>query len=214
MSLDAIHEEIARYYTRKIEAHGPTPQGVDWASQPTQALRFVQLLKVCDFSSPISLNDIGCGYGALRGFLDQRYAGRPVDYLGTDLSEAMVSQARALWSDRRNARFESGCGIPRVADYCVASGIFNVKLQHARADWEAFVAATLHAMRGASRRGFAVNFLSPLEPGVHGAAELYRPPPRQWQTHCETVLDAQVQVIASYGMREYTLLVTPTAVAR
>jgi SAM-dependent methyltransferase len=209
MSLEAIHDDIARYYTRKIEAHGPTPQGVDWASGPTQALRFVQLLKVCDFSSPVSLNDIGCGYGALRGFLDQRFAGRPVDYLGTDLSQAMVSHARAMWSGRADARFESGPDIPRVADYCVASGIFNVKLLHAQTDWETFVAATLHAMQVASRRGFAVNFLSPLAPGVRGAPELYRPPPREWRTHCETVLDTRVQVIEGYGMREYTLLVTP-----
>ncbi|MES3001759.1 MAG: class I SAM-dependent methyltransferase [Pseudomonadota bacterium] len=213
MSLDAIHEDIARYYTRKIESHGPTPQGVDWASEPTQALRFVQLLKVCDLSSPLSLNDIGCGYGALRGFLDQRFAGRPVDYLGTDLSEAMVSQARALWSDRRDARFECGPDIPRVADYCVASGIFNVKLHHIDPDWDSFVAATLKAMRAASRRGFAVNFLFPLEPGMRGAPELYRPAPRQWQSHCESALDAKVQVIAGYGMREYTLLATTAAAA-
>jgi hypothetical protein len=29
-------------------------------------MRFVQLLKLRDFMSPFSLNDLGCGYGALR----------------------------------------------------------------------------------------------------------------------------------------------------
>ena len=49
--------------------------GVDWPNQGSQYLRFVQLLKICDFGQPISLNDFGCGYGALLEYLAS-HAGR------------------------------------------------------------------------------------------------------------------------------------------
>jgi hypothetical protein len=50
---------------RKIRKFGATPLGVDWTCVSTQQLPFVQLLKLCD-TSPASLNDLGCGYGAIR----------------------------------------------------------------------------------------------------------------------------------------------------
>ncbi|MGZ5195649.1 MAG: class I SAM-dependent methyltransferase, partial [Ramlibacter sp.] len=92
-----MYAGIERYYTAKIARHGATPLGVDWESVPTQELRFVQLLKICDFASLVSLNDIGCGYGALLSLLDQRAPGK-VDYLGLDLSPLMIAEARRLWA--------------------------------------------------------------------------------------------------------------------
>src|SRR5438105_10572428 len=119
--LDAVCADIARYYTGKIAAHGPTARGVDWACTPTQELRFVQLLKICDFAGPISLNDIGCGWGALLGFLRQHKPSE-VDYLGVDVSALMISEARRLWAGHAKADFAVGRASPRAADYCIASG--------------------------------------------------------------------------------------------
>jgi len=206
--LDAVFADIERYYTTKVTRHGPTPLGVDWASAPTQELRFVQLLKVCDFSRSVSLNDIGCGYGALLGFLDQRAPGK-VDYLGVDLSPLMIAEARRMWTGHARCAFAIGKTPPRVADYCVASGIFNVKLSQPTDRWASLVRAVLHDMHASSRLGFAVNFLAPLDTGVAGAPQLYRPAPDVWRDYCERTFGASVEVLASYGMREYTLLVRP-----
>src|SRR5882724_9353149 len=57
--LDAIYSGIAAYYSAKANKFGPTPLGVDWTCQATQEMRFVQLLKLCDFTSAFSLNDLG-----------------------------------------------------------------------------------------------------------------------------------------------------------
>ncbi|TAL67504.1 MAG: class I SAM-dependent methyltransferase [Burkholderiaceae bacterium] len=205
--LAAVHAAIARYYTGTLQAHGATPHGVDWANRPTQDLRFVQLLKLCDFTAPFSLDDLGCGYGALLAYLDWRHPGAEVDYLGVDLSTAMVDAARRRWRRRRNAAFAVGPVSPRVADYGVASGIFNVKLDTSPARWRRFVAATLDRMHATSRRGFAVNFMAPLTRGMTGIAGLYRTPPGTWRRYCEQRLGARVEIIAGYGLREYTLLV-------
>lgn len=60
----AILSEVANYYTDKLAQHGETPRGVDWNGTESQVLRFEQLGKILP-ASGFSLNDLGCGYGAL-----------------------------------------------------------------------------------------------------------------------------------------------------
>jgi SAM-dependent methyltransferase len=208
--LDGLHGEIAAYYSQKVLTHGPTPLGVDWPCVPTQELRFVQLLRLCDFRSAFSLNDIGCGYGAMLAYLARRHRGKPVDYLGVDLSSAMLAEAVQLWEKRHNTQFVLGHASPRTADYCVASGIFNVKLHQPEALWIRSVEKTLAAMYATCRRGFAVNFLAPLPDGIKGKPELYRAPSNQWKLFCEQEFGALVEQLDGYGLREYTLLVRRT----
>jgi len=205
-ALAPLHSRIERYYSAKIARHGPTPAGVDWTCEPTQQLRFVQLLRLCDMREALSLDDWGCGYGALLGFIGKRFPDAHVDYLGIDLSPAMVGQAKALWERKRNAAFHVGDCSPRIADYGVASGIFNVRIDEPLALWEEFVAHTLRGMAQSSRLGIAVNFLVPLPPDVEGKPELYRPDPKQWVAFCEKELALKVTLLDRYGMREVTLL--------
>lgn len=206
-SLAPLHADIQRYYTQKVLAHGASPLGVDWTCQPTQELRFVQLLKLCDFRQPFSLNDVGCGYGALLAFLAKRHRGAKVDYLGTDLSQAMIDQAKPSPRPSMRSQFVVADDIPRVADYSVASGIFNVKLNQPTVRWTLFIQQTLAGMHAASRLGFAVNFLAPPGPDMQAIPELYRVSPDVWASHCERQFGAKVELIEGYGMREFTLLV-------
>jgi SAM-dependent methyltransferase len=205
---------IRDYYAGKVARHGPTPLGVDWPCLPTQELRFAQLLQLCDFSAPFSLNDLGCGYGALLALLGRKHRGKPVDYLGIDVSEPMIRHARARWRRRLHAAFVVADRCPRVADYGVASGIFNVKLDQPLSAWEALVARTLGDLHQHSRRGFAVNFLLPAPRGSARVPQLYRAPVSRWTRHCETVLDCNVTVLADYGLQEYTLIAEPRSEAR
>lgn len=208
--LSALHRMVAGYYSDKIARHGPTPLGVDWSCVPTQEMRFVQLLKVCDFVQPFSLNDIGCGYGALLHYLKKRHRRASIDYLGVDLSAAMITQAKRLFGKQPLTAFEAACHGTRLADYSVASGIFNVKLDQPLLAWEQFIAEALTQMNRTSLRGFAVNFLAPTSAHTRTVPELYYAAPNQWRTHCEQTFGARVEVLADYGMREYTLLVRPT----
>lgn len=209
--LGTLYDDIDRYYTRKIERHGPTPLGVDWSCVPTQEMRFVQLLKVCQFHSPFTLNDIGCGYGALLAYLSRRHRSKIIDYVGIDLSAAMIAHARRLWQRRARTQFLVSNTSPRVADYSIASGIFNVRLQQPLILWTEFIATVLADMHANSRYGFAVNFLSPVPATATNIPELYRVAPEVWQAHCERVLGAKVEVVCGYGMKEFTLLVQNSA---
>ncbi|SFU99860.1 Methyltransferase domain-containing protein [Polaromonas sp. YR568] len=206
--LAALYAGIDRYYTHKVNVHGATPLGVDWPSHSTQELRFEQLLRVCDMAAPFSLNDIGCGYGALLAFLARQKKRTRIDYLGVDLSASMVAHARRLWHEHPETEFVAAKASPRVADYSVASGIFNVKLSQPLALWETFVEETLADMHKSSRKGFAVNFLAPPAGDNKSPPELYRTAPERWQRHCEQSFGARVEVLHAGGLQdEYTLLV-------
>lgn len=205
--LDGIYASIREYYSTCIKTHGATPRGVDWESLATQQMRFVQLMKVCDWSSPLSLNDLGCGYGALITLISQRYRDTSVDYLGIDLSPAMVAAARHRWRKKKTARFLVGSESARVADYSVASGIFNVRLDHSTEDWHRFVKSTLEQLHATSRLGFSVNFLSAKSTDPHCAAELFVTEAKPWRSFCKDALNAKVELVDDYGMSEFTLLV-------
>ena len=193
MDEDRARRAVARYYSATARRHGATPAGVDWASAEGQALRFAMLLRLCDLTGPFSLNDIGCGYGALLTYLRHRHPAAEIDYLGSDLSAAMIALAPP-------GPFVQGGAAPRPADYAVASGIFNV-MPPACQDWEAVIARTLAEMASSVRRGFAVNLMTPRdEPRLYGT----RPDP--WVRHC-AALGARVEVLAGYGLAEFTLLV-------
>lgn len=167
----------------------------------------MQLLKLCDFRQPFSLNDVGCGYGALLAFLAKRHRGAKVDYLGTDLSQAMIDRAQPSPRPSIRAQFVVTGGMPRAADYSVASGIFNVKLNQSRTRWTLFIEQMLAGMHAASRLGFAVNFLAPPGPDMQAIPELYRVSPDVWIHHCERQFGAKVELVEGYGLREFTLLV-------
>jgi hypothetical protein len=179
---------------------------VDWTCSLTQELRFVQLLRVCDWDHPFSLDDLGCGWGALRGFISKRHRGKKVDYLGIDLSADMISFANAMWKNKRATEFRVGSSSPRVADYAIASGLFNVRIDEPAALWEEFIAQTLRSMAQSTRIGFAANFLATLPDGMAGARQLYRTGADPWMRLCEHELGMRVTLLDRYGMREFTLL--------
>jgi SAM-dependent methyltransferase len=157
--LNAVHDGVEAYYAAKIARHGAVPLGVDWSCADSQRLRFIQLLKICPPDRPISLIDLGCGYGALADFLIEHGRGTDVEYLGIDLSPDMVSWAQRRHRGNSRMRFASGRTCAHSADYAVASGIMNVKLDIPLATWERFVRTMLVDMHRMSELGFAVNFV-------------------------------------------------------
>ncbi len=204
-STPALLREVERYYSGKIHAHGATPAGVDWSGARTQRVRFEQLLRMCPTGpAGFSINDVGCGYGALLEVLSGHPAAGEIDYLGIDVSPLMVEHARRRYP---NARFVVGASVPRVADFTLASGVFNVKLSVARTPWEKYARRLLTHLFECSRIALGVNFLSPAPNHAPGAAELYRPDPLEWVQFFRGQLAARVDLLTGYGLSEYTLVV-------
>lgn len=201
-----IRNRVRAYYSDAIERYGPTPLGVDWPNVASQQLRFLQLLKLCDFDRAFSLNDFGCGYGALLAHLGEWHHGAKFDYRGIDLSPAMVATAQKLWAKKwPQATFAVGSRCGQAADYSLASGVFNVRLGQTVRAWEAYVEHILADLNASSQVGFAVNFMLSLDDAPM-ENELYRTDKTRWVAFCRTRLGCSVRAVGGYGLREFTLI--------
>jgi SAM-dependent methyltransferase len=198
-------DAVQRYYSGKIAEHGPTARGVDWNDQASQEVRFEQLLKPCDLETPFTINDYGCGYGALALYLAER--GIRFRYTGFDISELMLEQARDLLDGVEECRFVTADEQLETVEYTVASGIFNVRLDAADDAWERHVFATLERLDQLSTSGFAFNMLTSYSDPERMRPDLYYADPRELFDHCKRTFSRWVALLHDYGLYEFTILV-------
>ena len=205
VTFDIILSQTRQYYDTKLAVHGPSPRGVDWNSAESQELRFEQLLKVCDTSSLFTLNDYGCGYGALAGYLAGK--GYQFKYNGFDLSAQMIDEARGKYGNLRHCAFVSDEGSLGVADYTVASGIFNVRQQTSVEEWKGYVLHTLGKIVELSKKGFAFNVLTKYSDPEFMHQYLFYADPLFLFDYCKKNFSRFVAVLHDYPLYEFTILV-------
>lgn len=205
MNEAAILAKVEAYYAGRLEAYGATPRGVDWSSAESQQLRFEELLRLCERDRAFSLVDYGCGYGALLDYLVER--GAPVTYTGFDVSRDMIQAARQLHVAHPDATFVSREAEVPVADYAIASGIFNVRLDVPDEVWQAYVLASLDKLAAIGRRGFAFNMLSQYSDADRRCADLYYGDPVALFDHCKRRFSPRVALLHDYPLWEFTVLV-------
>ena len=197
--------EVASYYSEKLAQHGETPRGVDWNGEESQNLRFEQLCKIVTKPEVFSLNDLGCGYGALFDFLENQY--QAVSYLGVDVSGGMIQAAKQRYQDNAKARFITSAEPDGLADYGVASGIFNVRLGRSEAEWRDYLEVTVDVLDRTSRLGFAFNCLTSYSDKDKMRDYLYYADPSQLFDLCKRRYSRQVALLHDYGLYEFTILV-------
>jgi hypothetical protein len=201
--------EVAIYYSGKLADHGVTPQGVDWNSKQSQTIRFEQLCKVIGPENLFfSLNDLGCGYGALLDYLRNKRL--DFTYLGIDDSREMISSAEKRHATIGEARFITSADPDQLAHYGVASGIFNVRLGHADDEWFDYLRATLDILDRTSSRGFAFNCLSSHSDQDKRRDYLYYADPCRLFDLCKRSYSPQVALLHDYGLYEFTILIRKT----
>ncbi len=203
--MDKLLGEVANYYDAKLARHGATPQGVDWNAETGQQLRFAQLSRVLPDSGAFSLADVGCGYGALFDYLQPRYP--QLQYLGVDVSAAMIDAARARHASQPDVRYVQADTPDQNVDFSVASGIFNVRQQRTDAEWSAYIERTLDQMHATSRHGFAFNCLTRYSDAERMRPDLYYADPCALFDRCKRRYSKQVALLHDYGLYEFTMVV-------
>lgn len=197
--------EVAEYYASKLAQHGETPRGVDWNGGEGQLLRFAQLCKILESGKSFSINDLGCGYGALYDFLALSH--ETFSYAGIDVSESMVRAAALRNSGKSGARFVVAGEPDEVADYGVASGIFNVRLDRSDEQWLAYLESTLDVLDRTSRLGFSFNCLTAYSDADKMRDYLYYADPCLLFDLCKRRYSRNVALLHDYGLYEFTILV-------
>ncbi len=197
--------DVAEYYADKLAQYGETAQGVDWNGEGSQLLRFEQLCKIVDASKSFSINDLGCGYGALYDFLTAKY--ESFSYLGVDVSVDMIQAANKRFKDKSNIRFITSSKPDEIADYSIASGVFNVRMGRSDSEWRSYFKAILSELDANSRLGFAFNCLTSYSDENKIRDYLYYANPGDVFDLCKRRFSKNVALLHDYDLYEFTVLV-------
>lgn len=204
-----IMETVEKYYSEKINKHGRTSEGVDWKDEEGQILRMKQFEKLFEENRKFSLNDLGCGYGKLAEYLDNK--GYNFDYNGYDISEEMIKNAKEYCKNIKNKNIEfykiDNVSEMKIADYIVTSGIFNVKFNYEEKIWEEYIMRTIEEMNKKSKYGFAFNVLTSYSDKEFRKNNLYYANPLYYFDYCKKNFSKNVSLIHDYNLYEFTIIV-------
>ena len=200
-------EEVRRLYENSLADHGVTSKGVGWKDTISQFLRFEKLIQIFEgqkLNEPISINDLGCGYGAMFHYLDALPTIALARYNGYDISDEMLRAARESVPDDR-AAFINSPKLTLQADYTLVSGTFNVKLQASNEEWTEYVKESLVNLSDYSTRGFAFNLLTTY---VDWKQEnLFYADPFLFFDFCKRNISRYVSLLHDYPLYEWTIIV-------
>ena len=199
--------QIDAFYKNRLKEHGAGSQGVGWKDDHAQQIRFEQLVKVIT-TSQYSVNDLGCGTGDLYPYLQAHVPGLKA-YYGYDILPEMIDLALRNNPQADTAVFKKITTLEEMdlADYTVASGIFNPRFDVLDEPWKAHIIKTLDAMNQKSRLGFAFNALTTYSDAPLMKPELFYSDPLWLFDHCKTRYAKQVALLHDYGIYDFTIIV-------
>jgi len=203
--LSSILPDVEKYYSEKIATYGRSLQGADWKSAESQTIRFHQLLRLLHLNGRFTINDYGCGYGALVDYLESR--GHLFNYRGFDISERMIAEAQNAHQHKSHCEFFFEKPRLSAADYTVASGIFNVKLKTSESDWLQYILAVLKEFKEFSRKGFAFNALTSYSDAKLRRPDLYYADPLYLFDYCKRNFSPRASLLHDYPLYEFTIIV-------
>jgi SAM-dependent methyltransferase len=200
----AFLNEIAYVFDHRVRKYGGTPAGVLWKNTDGQQLRFEILAGILDeieLADPVSINDFGCGYGAMFDFFSTFPGLSRLNYTGYDISKEMIDTAERRIQDRR-ATFKQAALIDQSADFTFVSGTYNLKIIVEEKPWNAYVKASLSQLWERSHKGLAFNMLDSNHPNK--GKDLYFAEAADFMDFCRG-LTTNITLIDDYPLHEWTI---------
>ncbi len=119
---------IMHYHRHRITTYkAGTVKALGWRGSESQLKRFEALADVGDLNKACIL-DLGCGYGDLKGYLDQKFS--DFTYIGIDQMPEFIAEAQSIYSHHTKTTFHqsdfSRLAFPEV-DYVLASGALGYR---------------------------------------------------------------------------------------
>lgn len=199
-------EFVSRLYSYRISEYGPVANGVFWKDADAQVLRLELLLEAIapeDLNGPITINDLGCGYGALFDLVKDDPMMLMGRYFGYDISPEMIRTANKRTKDPR-ASFTVSPVATETADYAFVSGTYNMSMDADRTLWTDYIQTSLGRLWQKTTKAMAFNLLEDTEP--HKLDDLYYADRRTFVEYALT-LSPEVEIVDDYPLNEFTILV-------
>lgn len=153
-----LQEKCSVLYFHKLcleESGEGTTGALGWVEKGNQLSRFEILSNIADLNGA-SILDVGCGYGHLKKYLDDRYYN--ISYTGIDFMPEFIAFAAKTYENIPNTTFirkDFSEGDLPYADYIFASGVFCYR----SAD-ENYYNNLITRMYNSCRKGIGFNMLN------------------------------------------------------
>ena len=200
-----ILKDVEDFFDNRIEDYGATLEGLDYNSKESQEIRFDQLLKIINTPEKFSVIDYGCGFGSLAHFMQKK--DYKFDYWGFDISNEMVKSGIEMTPVGKPWNFTAKLGDLKPADYTIACGIFNLRLEGNDDDWMDYILDTLPNLAELSKKGFSFNMLTKYSDKEYMRPDLYYSDPLFFFDHCKRNFSRNVALLHDYELYDFTILV-------
>jgi SAM-dependent methyltransferase len=204
------YEELSVAIEESVERNGPTPAAVwlDRRDALRNGLRRCEaIFRMLEDAPDFSVLDLGCGPGLALPYLDERHGARMRDYLGVDISPALLDVARRQHPGRRfEERDIIAAPLPeRSFDFVGINGVLTARYTLSHEAMEAFAREFLASAWASTGQALSFNVMSPFVDWTRD--DLFHWPVEQALGFCIGHLSRHVNVIADYGLYEYTVQV-------
>jgi len=146
---------VMHYHRHRIAEYSDgTVRALGWKGEESQHKRFAAIATVGELGG-CSLLDLGCGYGGLKGYLDQKFSN--FSYIGIDQMPEFIAKARTQYGRSTDTSFfqtDFTTAILPQVDYVIASGALGY-----RCDDPDFCTDMIHKMYAAATKALAFNML-------------------------------------------------------
>jgi SAM-dependent methyltransferase len=136
--LDNIREETIRRYSDRYRSFGKDIKTLGWGSVEQQHIRFSESIKQIGLSGK-NILDIGCGFGDLKIFLDEKNV-KYSSYTGWDINRDLIAKCNQIHFSN-NSSFEvvdlsRHSGMTEDYDVVVMLGLLNFNLKDTMDNYE------------------------------------------------------------------------------
>lgn len=189
---------------------GVTPQAV-WLDQRDTLKHGVRrceaVLRMIENRTKFSILDLGCGPGFTLDYLRDRYEPDAFSYCGIDISEPLISAARNRHPTANfNHRDIIADPMPdQTFDFTAINGVLTAKYMLSHEEMEAFACELLQAAWRSTRIALSFNVMSIFVDWTR--EDLFHWPLDHAIGFCSRALSRHCNVIADYGLYEYTVQV-------
>jgi hypothetical protein len=148
-------KHVENLYREAFLKHGDTPHSVFWP-RGRQNERWETLTRDLSKYTSGDLLDYGCGLAHMRPWLDTAFP--RLTYFGADLVQEFVEACREKYPNTTFYQASDPIQIPRMFDYTVASGTFNIRYAEERNHWS-IVRELIRHLWAKTNRSMALDFM-------------------------------------------------------
>ena len=207
IKIPRLLKPVARSYEWSIHKYGPIHRAAAWRDEKRQQRRFdifTGLLAYDTNRDNVTINDLGCGYGAMFDTFRKLPQFNNGTYFGYDISKSMIKAAEIKISDPR-ALFILNHKATENADYSFVSGTYNMKMAANEDEWLGYIEESIGQLWSKTKISMGFNMLnieSPLRENT-----LYYADPAHFMNFCQKNLKANVRMINLLHPNEFVIFI-------